>query len=92
MNETKRNIMSIIDTDGSIDEVEVILNFEFKDNGNEYVIYTKNEKDGNGNVTIYVSRVFDRNSDNPRLESVEDDKEWTRIKDLLRELSKIELS
>ena len=86
----EKKIMSIVAEDGSIDEVEVILAFEFKDTKKEYVIYTKNEKDENGNVTIYVSSV-DRTSGEPKLGSVVDDAEWNRIKDLLRELSKTEV-
>ena len=40
MNKDKK-MMSIVAADGSIDEVEVVLAFEFKDNQKEYVIYTK---------------------------------------------------
>ena len=79
--------MSIVSEDGTTEEVEVILAFEFKDNQKEYVIYTKNEKDENGNVTVYVSNV-DRESGEPKLMGVEDEAEWARIKDVLRELSK----
>lgn len=85
-----KKIMSIVAADGSIDEVEVILAFEFKDTKKEYVIYTKNEKDENGNVTIYVSSV-DRSSGEPHLGSISEEEEWNRIKDLLRELSKTEV-
>lgn len=88
--ENKKRIMSIVAEDGSIDEVEVILAFEFRDTKKEYVIYTKNEKDANGNVTIYVSSV-DRSSGEPELRTVTDEAEWNRIKDLLRELSKTEV-
>lgn len=84
-----RKMMSIVSEDGSIEEVEVILAFEFKDNKKEYIIYTKNEKDENDNVTVYVSNV-DRSSGEPRLVGVDDDNEWNRIKDVLRELSKPE--
>ena len=87
MNEKK--ILSIVQEDGSIDEVEVIVAFEFKDNHKEYVVYTKNEKDENGNVTIYVSNVT-RVGDEITLNAVSDETEWARIKDLLRELSKNE--
>ena len=55
----------------------------------EYVIYTKNEKDDNGNVTIYVSNIT-RVGNEATLNTVSDDNEWSRIKDLLRELSKNE--
>ncbi len=86
----EKKIMSIVAEDGSIDEVEVILAFEFKDTKKEYVIYTKNEKDENGNITIYVSTV-DRNNGQPQLGTITDEAEWNRIKDLLRELSKTEV-
>lgn len=86
----EKRIMSIVEADGSIDEVEVILAFEFKDTKKEYVIYTKNEKDENGNVTIYVSSV-DRSTGEPQLGSVDEEEEWNRIKDLLRELSKTDV-
>ena len=50
--EVEKKIMSIVAEDGSIEEVEVILAFEFKDTKKEYVIYTKNEKDENENITV----------------------------------------
>ena len=87
--ETEKKMMSIVSDDGSIEEVEVILAFEFKDTGKEYVIYTKNEKDENDNVTVYVSHV-DRSSGEPKLLGIDDENEWNRIKDVLRELSKAE--
>ena len=49
----------------------------------------KNEKDENENVTVYVSNV-DRSSGEPKLIGVDDDEEWNRVKDVLRELSKAE--
>ena len=85
--ELEKKMMSIIAEDGSTEEVEVILAFEFKDNKKEYVIYTKNEKDENGNVTVYVSNI-DRSSGEPKLGGIDDEEEWNRIKDVLRELSK----
>ena len=86
-NETR--VMTILKEDGSREEVNVVLAFEFKDTGKEYVIYTKNEVDDNGNVTIYISNVT-RIGDNITLSTVADDNEWTRIKNVLRELSKSE--
>ena len=65
-----KKIMSIINEDGQTEEVEVILAFEFKDNKKEYVVYTKNEKDENGNVTVYVSNV-DRTNEVPSLLGIE---------------------
>lgn len=86
-NETK--VMTILKEDGSREEVNVVLAFEFKDTGKEYVIYTKNEKDENDNITVYVSNV-DRSSGEAKLLGVDDEEEWNRVKDVLRELSKAE--
>ena len=87
--QNEKNVMSIVSNDGAIEDVEVILAFEFKDNDKEYVVYTKNEKDENGNVTVYVSNI-DRSGDEPKLVGVENENEWNKIKDVLRELSKTE--
>ena len=84
-----KNIMITTLPDGSKEQVEVLLAFKFNDNNKEYVIYTKNEVDENGNVTIYISNVI-RQGDNITLATVADDNEWTRIKNVLRELSKAE--
>ncbi len=89
MDTSEKRIMSITAADGSIEEVEIVVTFEFTDTKKEYVVYTKNEKDENGNVTLYVSHVNrSENSEEPVLETVETEEEWSRIKDLLRELAK----
>ena len=85
--QNEKKVMSIVSNDGAIEDVEVILAFEFKDNNKEYVVYTKNEKDDSGNITIYVSSVT-RENDKVKLGSIESDEEWSKIKDVLRELSK----
>ena len=45
--------------------------------------------DENDNITVYVSNV-DRSSGEPKLLGVDDEEEWNRVKDVLRELSKSE--
>ena len=86
MENSQRKVMSIVQEDGSIDEVEVVIALEFKDTKKEYVVYTKNEKDANGNVTVYVSRI-EKNGETPQLFGVDDEIEWNRVKDVLRKLS-----
>ncbi len=81
--------MTIVNEDGSTEEVEVVVAFEFKDTKKEYLIYTKNERDENDNVTVYVSNV-DRSSGKPKLLGIDDEEEWNKVKDVLRELSKPE--
>jgi len=84
-----KKMMSIVAADGSIDEVEVVLAFEFKDNQKEYVVYTRNERDEANNITVYISNV-DRSTGQAKLMGVESDEEWSRIKDVLREIAKSE--
>ena len=85
--DTKKEIMSIVQEDGSIDEVEVLVSFEFTDTKKAYVVYTKNEVDDRGNITVYASSLIDGPNGN-RLGGVETDEEWTRIKEVLRKLAK----
>ena len=66
----EKKVMSIVSGDGSVEEVEVILAFEFKDTKKEYVVYTKNERDENENITVYVSNI-DRTSGEHKLLGVE---------------------
>ena len=87
MEERKKKVMRINASDGSVEEVEVLLAFEFNDTKKEYVIYTKNETDENGNVTIYAASIT-KNGDKVELGNIESEEEWSRIKDVLRELSK----
>ena len=87
MNDKK--MMKIVSEDGSSEEVEVVFAFEFKDTKKEYVIYTRNERDDDNNVTVYISNV-DRSNGETKLLGVETDEEWNRIKDVLRELTKSE--
>lgn len=81
-------MMSIVLEDGSVDEVEFLLSFKFTDNNKEYMVYTKNETDNNGNVTIYVASIDRQEGTDPKLGGVDSEDEWTRIKNVLKELSK----
>ena len=85
----EKKVMRIVSEDGSTEEVEVVFAFEFKDNKKEYVIYTKNERDEDNNITVYVSNV-DRSDGNAKLLGVESEEEWNRIKDVLRKKKKSE--
>ena len=58
--EVEKKIMSIVAEDGSVEEVEVILAFEFKDTKKEYVIYSKNEKDENEEQTKIANEIYEK--------------------------------
>lgn len=84
--DTSKKMLTLVLDDGTEEEVEIVFSFEFSDTKKEYVIYTKNETDENGNVTLYASTVT-RGANGPTLSNIGTDEEWSRIKDVLRELS-----
>ena len=85
MEESKKTL-TINKLDGTTEEVEEVISFEFNDTKKRYVVYTKNEVDQNGNVTIYFTEVV-TDDQGTRFLGVSTDEEWTRIKDVLRKLA-----
>ena len=82
-----KKILTIIEEDGTKEEVELVISFIFDADQKEYIVYTKNEEDENGNVTLYCSSL-DRSGEVPKMYGIHDDDEWARVKDVLRELAK----
>ena len=78
-----KKILSIVKEDGTTEEVELIISFVFNDTKKEYVVYTRND------TTLYVSSI-DRSGAIPKMGGVNSDEEWSKIKDVLRELAKNE--
>ena len=74
---------------GETETVEEVVSFRFDDTGKHYLVYTKNEKDESGNVTVYITEVVTDNM-GTRFLGVANDEEWARIKEVLRTLARKE--
>ncbi len=76
--------------DGSEKLADVLLYFTLKENGKDYIIYTFNEKDKNGMVVVYSSRVETdpNNPDDIHITGLETEEEWAKIKDIMRKVIK----
>lgn len=74
-------------SDGTVAEADVLLYFTLKENGKDYVIYTLNERDEHGLITVYTSTIV-KNNDEYHLEGIESDEEWAKIKDVMRTVIK----
>lgn len=85
MGDKKTRIINKLD--GSQEKVEEVISFEFNDTNRKYMVYTKNEIDANGNVTIYVTEVIE-DQNGIKFLGVENDEEWSKIKEVLRELAR----
>ncbi len=81
--------MAVIDANGSLVDVEVISVFNLEETGNNYAVYTFNDKDDNGLVKIYVSR-FIENSGTYNFNYIESDDEWNRVKNVLKIMARSE--
>ncbi len=82
-----KKILTINKADGTKEDVEEVISFQFNDTKKEYVVYTKNEIDENGNVTIYVTEII-KDATGNKFVGVSSDEEWVKIKEVLRALAK----
>ena len=77
-------IINILDIDGKKLEVEVITLIEI--DLKKYIVYTKNEKQKNGNLIIYINRL--RIKDGVySIENIESDEEWKKVKSTLGKIA-----
>lgn len=86
----EKRILTINKQDGTTEDVEEVISFEFDDTKKRYTVYTKNELDENGNMTIYVTEVK-KEGNGFKFLGVESETEWERIKAVLRTLIKKEM-
>lgn len=83
-------IITLIDGYREIGDVELICAFKLPEKNNKYIIYTKNEKDRDGNTIIYSGKVI--KIDNKQfIENLKDGDEWDRLKNIMKSMAKYSL-
>ena len=70
-----------------VGEVEHICAFEVPELNGKYIIYTKNEKDKDGNTIIYAGKITIKD-DKHFLENIKEGQEWERLKNIMKTMSK----
>ena len=80
-------IITLIDGYKEVGEVELICAFEVPELSGKYIIYTKNEKDRDGNTIIYAGKII-KKGDNQFLENIAEGREWSKLKNIMRAMSK----
>lgn len=79
--------ITLMDGYREVGEVELICAFKVLELSGKYILYTKNEKDKDGNTIIYAGKVVKK--DNKQfLENIEEGQEWTKLKSIMRAMSK----
>ena len=80
--------IKIFDENGVEKEVEVIPYFTLTMNNKDYLIYTENKEDANGNVEVYTSEVVRKEDNTTELLGIDDDNVWSEIKKVMIEIAK----
>ena len=81
----KKNSFSMIDENGNEVIYDVLFTFESDETKKNYIVYTDNSKDENGNIEVYAS-IYDPNDPQSKLEAITTDKEWKVIETILNTL------
>ena len=66
-------------------ECEVLFTFESNETGKNYMVYTDNTEDDEGNVKVYAS-IYNPEDKEPKLEPIETDKEWEIVETILKQV------
>lgn len=83
----KENTFKVIDKDGKEIEFEILFTFESDETNKNYMVYTDNTKDENGNTKVYAS-VFKPDAEPLELLPVETERNGKLLKLLLPLLQK----
>ena len=78
----KENTFKIIDKDGKEIEFEILFTFESYETNKNYMVYTDNTTDEEGNTKVYAS-VFNPNAEPLELLPVETEREWKVIETII---------
>ena len=83
----KEEVMTfkVINDEGKEIECEVLFTFESDETKKNYIVYTDNTMDEEGNTKVYAS-IYNPDQDETKLIPIETDKEWKIIETILEEL------
>ena len=81
----KKNTFSMLDENGNEIIYDVLFTFESEETNKNYIVYTDNSKEEEGNIQVYAS-VYDPENPKSKLEPIETEKEWKVIETILNTL------
>jgi len=83
MNE--KSTFTVMDENGKEVTCEVLFTFDSEETKKNYIVYTDNTTDEDGNVRVYAS-VFDPTNEKTELKPIETDREWKIIETILESI------
>ncbi len=87
VNEEETKILKITDNNGDEKEIEIIHFVNLESTNKEYLIYTENEEDANGDVLVYASEYVEK-EDEVELKNITDQSVIKEITKILTDLIK----
>ena len=78
-------IFKVMNDEGKEVECEVLFTFESEETKKNYIVYTDNTTDEEGNTKVYAS-IYNPNEAETKLLPIETDKEWKIIETILEEI------
>ena len=78
----KENIFTIIDNKGKERQCEVLFTFESDETKKNYIVYTDNTLDHEGNVRVYAS-IYNQKDKGVELEPITSEREWQIVATIL---------
>lgn len=81
----KKNTFTLLDENGQEVVYDVLFTFESDQTNKNYIVYTDNSKDEQGNIEVYAS-IYYPEDENGRLEAIETEAEWKLIETILSTL------
>lgn len=80
-----KNVFTVMNDEGKEVECEVLFTFESEETKKNYIVYTDNTTDKDGNVKVYAS-VYDPKGENTELLPIETEREWKIIETILESI------
>lgn len=81
----KKNTFTMLDENGKEIVYDVLFTFENEETNKNYIAYTDNTKDAEGNIQVYAS-IYDPDNPESELEPITGEKEWKVIETILETL------
>ena len=82
MNNLEEQKFTVVNAEGEEVECEALFRFESDETHKNYIVYTDNSQDEEGNTRVYAS-IYTPGEEKTKLEPIETDAEWNKIQQIL---------
>ena len=82
MNNLEEQKFTVVNSEGEEVECEALFRFESDETHKNYIVYTDNSQDEEGNTRVYAS-IYTPGEEKTKLEPIETEAEWNKIQQIL---------